>query len=194
MMQRDEALKIFARHVTDEIVVAVYAACFDWMAICPRDLNYVSTGAMGQASSHALGLALGRPDKRVLVFDGDGSLMMNLGSLITIADMAPANLVHFVFENGCYEVNGAHPLPGTGRVDFCGFARAAGYRSVQNFDDLATFERAIPRLLSASGPAFTTLKVVPGAPYPRDYQRIHSAAMRENFRRALRGDHLSMAK
>ena len=67
---------------------------------------------MGLGSSHALGLALGRPDKRVLVLDGDGSLLMNLGTLVTIAEVAPRNLIHFVLENGTYEANGSHPTPG----------------------------------------------------------------------------------
>ena len=80
-MKRDEALAVLARHVTDEVVVAVYQTAFDWRRIAPRDLNLYAFGAMGQASSNALGVALGRPDKRVLVFDGDGSLLMNLGTL-----------------------------------------------------------------------------------------------------------------
>lgn len=96
MMKRDEALALLARHVTDEAVVATYQAAFDWMRLAPRDLNYVSIGAMGIASSHALGLALGRPDRRVVVLDGDGSLLMNLGSLATIAGAAPRNLAHLV--------------------------------------------------------------------------------------------------
>jgi len=77
---------------------------------------------MGLASSHALGLALGRPDKRVIVLDGDGSLLMNLGSLVTIGAAAPPNLYHFVCENGTYEANGGHPIPGRDKVDFAGFA------------------------------------------------------------------------
>ena len=82
MIQRDLALTTLRPHVEPrDLVVAVYQSCFDWLALCPRDLNYVSTGAMGQASSHALGLALGSPDRRVIVLDGDGSLLMNLGSL-----------------------------------------------------------------------------------------------------------------
>ena len=185
MMKRDAVLQILARHVTDEIVVAVYQACFDWMAVAPRDLNYVSTGAMGQASSHALGLALGRPDKRVLVFDGDGSLLMNLGSLVTIAAEAPANLVHFVFQNGCYEANGAHPLPNARHVDFCGLARAAGYREAEPFEDLATFASAAGRLVAATGPVLVALKTEAGAPSPQDYAKIHSAEVRAAFRRAL---------
>ena len=91
-MRRDLALECLKDHVTDDIVVAVYQTCFDWMAINPRGLNYVSTGAMGHASSHGLGLALARPDKRVLVLDGDGSLLMNLGSLVSIGEAAPPNL------------------------------------------------------------------------------------------------------
>ena len=64
MMLRDECLKLLARHHTDEIVVPVYQAAFEWRAIKPHSLIYLGVGAMGQASSHALGLALGRPDKR----------------------------------------------------------------------------------------------------------------------------------
>src|SRR5215813_13631811 len=95
MMKRDECLKVLARHVTDaDIVLPVYSAAFDWIDIRPHPLNYVSHGAMGLASSHALGLALGRPDRRIIVLDGDGSLLMNLGSLVTIAAAAPPNLYH----------------------------------------------------------------------------------------------------
>src|SRR5258707_6114992 len=107
MMKRDECLKVLARHVTDaDIVLPVYSAAFDWIDIRPHPLNYVSHGAMGLASSHALGLALGRPDRRIIVLDGDGSLLMNLGSLVTIAAAAPPNLYHFVCQNGTYEANG----------------------------------------------------------------------------------------
>src|SRR5476649_1270187 len=102
-MKRDACLKVLARHRGDAVVVATYQAAFDWMRIAPHALNYVSIGAMGQASSHALGLALGRPDRRVIVLDGDGSLLMNLGTLVTIAAAAPRNLLHFVCENGVYE-------------------------------------------------------------------------------------------
>ena len=100
-MRRDHAIEALRDHVRpDDIVVAVYQSCFDWLGLTDHDLTYVAVGAMGQASSHALGLALACPDRRVLVFDGDGSLLMNLGSLVTIAGAAPTNLHHFVFANG----------------------------------------------------------------------------------------------
>lgn len=184
-MPRDDVLEAIAPHVGDAIVVAVFQACFDWMCICPRDLNYVSTGAMGQGSSHALGLAIGRPDKKVLVFDGDGSLLMNLGSLVTVANAAPPNYYHFVFANDVYEVNGAHPVPGGGTTDYSALARAAGYPWSARYDDLATFAQELPGMLERPGPVFVELSVRPGKPYPRVYETIHGAQVRARFKAAL---------
>ena len=98
MIRRDFALSALRGLIAPrDLVVAVYQSCFDWLALCPRDLNYVSTGAMGQASSHALGLAIGSPERQVIVLDGDGSLLMNLGSLVTIATVRPKHFLHFVW-------------------------------------------------------------------------------------------------
>jgi sulfopyruvate decarboxylase subunit beta len=186
MMKRDDCLRALARHVTDaDIVLPVYSAAFDWIDIRPHPLNYLSHGAMGLASSHALGLALGRPDRRVIVLDGDGSLLMNLGSLVTIGAAAPPNLYHFVCENGTYEANGGHPIPGRDKVDFAGFARAAGYRVVFDFSDLEIFERQVGALLAETGPVFADLKISPGAPQERDYTRLHGPHVRKAFRDAL---------
>jgi phosphonopyruvate decarboxylase len=184
-MRRDDCVRLIARHREEAVIVATYQAAFDLMRIAPHPLNYLSIGAMGQASSHALGLALGCPERRIIVLDGDGSLLMNLGTLVTIAGAAPRNLVHFVCQNGCYEANGSHPLPNRG-VDFAALARGAGIADATNFDDLATFEAALPALLRRPGPVFVALHVVPGDPSPQDYEAIHSAATRERFKAALR--------
>ena len=183
---RDEALKALIPHVTDsDIVVAVYQSCFDWLQLNPRDLNYVAVGAMGQASSHGLGLALVNPDRRVIVLDGDGSLLMNLGSLVTIANSGVTNLYHFLSANRVYEVNGAHPLPGADQVDFEGFARSAGYAGSQSFGELDQFTNALPGVLAAPGPQFICMEVTKGEEHPRDYAYIHSAGARQTFREAL---------
>jgi len=184
-MKRDIALECLKEQVKDDIVVAVYQTCFDWMAINPRDLNYVSTGAMGQASSHGLGLALSRPDKRVLVFDGDGSLLMNLGSLVSIGHAAPENFYHFLFFNRVYEVNGAHPIPGHDRIDFAAMARACGYRDAVTFETLEEFRDQLGSFLTQPGPVLAVLEIEAGKTYPRDYEYIHSAAARSTFRKAL---------
>jgi sulfopyruvate decarboxylase subunit beta len=186
MMRRDECLKALARHVDDaDVVLPVYSTAFDWIDIRPSPLNYLSHGAMGLASSHGLGLALGRPDKRVIVLDGDGSLLMNIGTLVTVAEVAPPNLYHFVCQNGTYEANGGHPIPGRAHVDFAGFARSAGYRTVHEFSDLKIFEQQIGAVLSEPGPVFVDLKIVSPGPQERDYSRIHGPQVRQAFREAL---------
>lgn len=183
MMKRDECLKVLARHRTKEIVVAVYKAAQEWIHISQSDLNYTFTGAMGQGSSHALGLALGRPDKRVIVLDGDGSLLMNLGSLVTIANAAPKNLVHCLCENGTYETNGAVDIPGRDQVNFKGLAREAGYPKTYEFIDLTSWDLALNHILKEDGPIFVDLKVEPGEDYPEDFRRLYSVEFRESFRR-----------
>jgi sulfopyruvate decarboxylase subunit beta len=185
-LKRDDALKALIPHVNkDDIVVAVYQTNFDWMALNPRPLNYVAVGAMGQASSHGLGLALANPTRRVFVFDGDGSLLMNLGSLVTIAGAGVSNLYHFVFANRVYEVNGNQPLPAADTVDFEGMARSAGYLGSRSFNTLGAFSEDLGDMLSLPGPQMAVMEIVPGQPYPRDYDYIHSAAARQTFRDAL---------
>jgi phosphonopyruvate decarboxylase len=184
-MKRDECLKVFARHRKDEIVVAVYMAAQEIIHISPNDLNYTFTGAMGQGSSHALGLALGRPDKRVVVFDGDGSLLMNLGSLVTIANAAPKNYIHCLCENGTYETNGAVPIPRAGKIRFTHLAEAAGYPRTYEFSNPEDWDRELDKILKEDGPIFVDLKVEPGEQYPEDFRRLYNIEYRDKFRRAL---------
>lgn len=185
MMKRDACLEILNRHITDEIVVAVYSAAAEWLVLNKRPLNHYFVGAMGLASSQALGLALGRPDKRVVVLDGDGSLLMNLGTLVTIAAAAPKNLTHFLIHNGTYEANGAHPLPNKDGLDFVGLARSAGIKDASAISDLAAFEGQLPSLLSRPGPIFSVLDLVPGKTPVFDYPALYSAERRKAFQAAL---------
>ena len=184
-MKRDEALRVLSQHYPDGIVVPVYQSAFDWMGIRPHPLNYLCTGAMGQGSSHALGLALACPTEPVVVLDGDGSLLMNLGSLVTIGHQSPTNFWHFVCENGIYEVNGEFPVPGYEKVDFAALALAAGYREAYTFSDLNEFADRVPEILATPGPILVALKVEAGESFPRDYPAIHSVKARISFKRAL---------
>jgi phosphonopyruvate decarboxylase len=115
-----------------------------WLGSCPLALC-------------GLGIALARPDRRVLVLDGDGSLLMQLGSLATVAGAAPRNLVHFLFKNGVYHTSGAQGIPGGLSVDFALMARAAGYRMTAVIHELGDLERRLPELLEAEGPVFVEL-------------------------------------
>jgi len=186
MMNHRACFEALVRHVIDgDIVLPVYSSAFEWLDLGPRALNYTAHGAMGLASSHGLGLALGRPDKRVIVLDGDGSLLMNIGSLVTAASVAPKNFYHFVCENGTYEANGGHPIPNQGKLSFAGLARSAGYGSVHEFSDLKNFEQQIGAVLAESGPVFGVLKIEPVRPQARDYKRIHGVDVRLATRAAL---------
>jgi sulfopyruvate decarboxylase subunit beta len=184
MMNRVELLKILARRISDQIVVATYSTATDWLSINDRPLNYFSFGAMGLASSHGLGLALARPERRVVVLDGDGSLLMNLGTLVTIAAAAPKNFTHLVFQNGSYEANGGHPIPNR-EVDFEGLARSAGIRHCTTISDLSQFEEMVDTLLADAGPAFGCLKVQQGPLSAREYTEMYSQRRRDAFRAAL---------
>lgn len=184
-MRRDHALKIVAQYAEDALVVAAYQAAFEWIVIRPSDYNLIATGAMGLASSHGLGLAIGRPDMKVIVFDGDGSLLMNLGSLVTIAEVGPTNFYHFVFNNGIYEANGGHPTPGSDKIKFCEMASAAGYPVTEVFDDLKDTSERLESFLSKQGPVFIDFRIERGEDYPQDYGYMHSAHHRTKFKAAL---------
>jgi len=186
MIIRDDCIRLLAECHTDEIVVPLYQAAFEWFATKPWPLTYYAFGAMGQGSSHGLGFALGIPERKVWVLDGDGSLLMNLGTLVTIGDVAPTNLIHFVFENGTYEANGAHPIPGRGVFDFAGIAREAGIPNTFTFTDISKLEESLPSILAMDGPTFVNLKVVPGAQYDYRWDVIHGPESRDQFREALK--------
>jgi thiamine pyrophosphate-dependent acetolactate synthase large subunit-like protein len=160
MIAGTRAVELIAQHRTDEVVVTTMSSARAWPGLSRRpELDLPVMGCMGKASSIGLGIALGRPDRRVIVLDGDGSLLMNLGSLVTIAGMAPRNLVHVVLEGRTYDTSGGQPTPGEGRADLAGLARAAGYRSARTIDDEATLAAGLPELLRGDGPAFICLHV-----------------------------------
>jgi thiamine pyrophosphate-dependent acetolactate synthase large subunit-like protein len=165
-MFRREAMAALKATRGDAITVVTEQAIGAWRDALGKAANEIEdnvdiVGSMGSASSIGLGIALAQPARRVIVMDGDGSLLMQLGSLVTIAGAAPPNLVHVVFENGVYETSGNQPLPGEGRFDLTGMAVAAGYASAYSFSDSEIFARALPDLLTQHGPVFISLRITP---------------------------------
>ena len=180
----------------DDIVLSSMGSAREWMALgAPheRDLVFVPS-AMGHATSLGLGLALAQPRRRVIVLSGDGSLLMNLGSLVTIAAQAPRNLVVVVFVNGVYEVTGAQPTPGAAAaraahdaVDIAAIARGSGIRSVFEWRDADACREGLAPALDTPGPTLVALHVppVPGAVGPRSPGPTLERVRR--FRDALQG-------
>ncbi len=155
-----EAVRFLCEIRRDAIVVNTMTPSRYWKDISDSpDYDLPIVGGMGKASSMALGLSLARPDKKVWCMDGDGSLLMNLGSLVTIAGQAPGNLVHFVFDDEAYQTTGGQPVPGAGVSDFKALALGAGYPRAYTFDDLERFKIELPSVLEEEGPIMVVLKI-----------------------------------
>jgi thiamine pyrophosphate-dependent acetolactate synthase large subunit-like protein len=152
-MNRLDAFRRLAKLLDREPVLANLGKnAYDLFVAADRPENFYTWGAMGSVSSLGLGLALARPDLRVVVLDGDGSLLMNLGSLATIALLRPPNLVHVVCDNRAYETTGGQPSHTAGPADLAAIGRGAGLSNVDRVEDLDQFERAVRRGLREPGP------------------------------------------
>src|SRR6201999_628837 len=111
-----------------DIVITTMMPARDWMTMPQSGLDMVLVpSAMSHATSMGLGIALAQPDRRVIVCNGDGSMLMNLGSLVSIVAAGARNVVVIVFDNGTYEVTGSQPVPSGGATDFAMIARGAGF-------------------------------------------------------------------
>ena len=173
MPMRDAVAVLRDARAATDIVIPSMGNAREWMALGPlHDLDFVLVpSAMGHATSVGLGLALAQPDRRVIVLSGDGSLLMNLGSLVTVSAQSPTNLVIVVFVNGVYEVTGAQVTPHSAStpVDYVGIAKASGITSVFRWSTLDDWRRGAGEALGADGPTLVVLDVapVPGAAGPR---------------------------
>jgi phosphonopyruvate decarboxylase len=187
-MKPEDVLQVVAAARGDAICVPTMTTSPAWRTIAPDDLSVGCVGFMGGASSMGLGLALARPDRRVIVLDGDGSLLMQLGSLATNAGAAPRNFVHLLFKNGVYHTSGAQGIPGGISVDFVLMAKGAGYRQVLSIDTLDEFKRRLPELLKAEGPVFaelhtgladqTPMTARGGVPFPEQVESLRVRLVR----------------
>lgn len=121
--------------------------------------NFCFIGAMGQAAPFALGLALARPDKRVLLFAGDGELLMALGSLATIANQAPANLAIVVLDNQSYLETGNQPTATAGKTDLLEVARGCGFEHTTKIDTLEQVAAFGESLDEQTGPKFAVAQI-----------------------------------
>ena len=133
-----------------------------WDLISPSELNLSCVPLMGGAAGLGLGLAIARPSQRVIVLDGDGSLLMELGVLATVAQAEPQNYYHFVFNNGVWFEGGANlPVPSAKRVRFADMARAAGYASAHVVPDAESLEDCLDDVFGGPGPVLIELQIDP---------------------------------
>jgi sulfopyruvate decarboxylase subunit beta len=158
-MDHREALKVLAEHRADRVVITTMASVGYWAELSdsPLDFAYIPS-SMGQGPALGLGLSLAHPERGVIVVNGDGSMVMNLGCLVTLADH-PSRLYLLIMDNALYEVTGGQPVVGGGRTDFAELARGAGIKRVYRFDSLDAWKEGAAKALTGPGPVVVWLKV-----------------------------------
>lgn len=162
-LTRAAATRLLSARLTREVVVSnLGQASLDLQQIADRPLNCYTFGSMGQCSSIALGIALARPDVRVVCLDGDGSLLMNLGSLCTIATEAPRNYALVVWDNEVHQTTGGQPTATAARSSLAAIARGAGIDKAMEVRTEEELGRAYDRILAEDGPFLVCVKVEKG--------------------------------
>ncbi len=161
MMDTAELLEFFMQHRGDAIVIPGRGGRH-WVPLTdgPFDIP-LGDPAMGGHAGFGLGVALAQPERKVVLFDSEGDILMSLGMLVTIAEQAPTNLIHFILDNGVYATTGGQPVPNAENVDYVAIARGSGYERAYEFSDLEDFKRELPSLLNEMGPVFVRLRVHP---------------------------------
>lgn len=160
MINAIDIFKAFAPHRDNAIVVAGGRAGRHWSGVSDNDKRDLALGgAMGHTTSATLGVALGQPDEKVVLFDSEGALLMNLGIIATVAGKKPKNFFHFLLDNECYATTGGQPVPNSNEINYSGMAKEAGYASAYHFDDLEDFTTRIGDIMKETGPVFISVKI-----------------------------------
>lgn len=159
-MNRSEAIEIVVNALGEkELLVAANGLISrDLAALKDAPRNFYMLGSMGLGSSIGLGIALSLPNRKVTVLDGDGNILMNLGSLATIGSLAPKNLIHVVLDNESHESTGGQPTAArTTKIDKV--AEASGFRITEKVYDAQTLKKVLKNSLKCQGPSLILVKI-----------------------------------
>ncbi|UFW52532.1 MULTISPECIES: thiamine pyrophosphate-dependent enzyme [Bradyrhizobium] len=160
MNRFDVTSRLIAKLKHEEAVIGgIGNTNFDLWAAGHRPQNFYMLGSMGLAFPIALGVALAQPDRRVFALEGDGSLLMQLGALSTIAALKPKNLIMIVMDNGIYQITGAQPTPAASVADIVGIATASGLANSAWAADEEDFERLVDEAMSRSEPSLIAVRI-----------------------------------
>ena len=181
-MTQREALEVVVPHRGQRIVVSTMSSAGLWplLSRSPLDFAYIPS-AMGHAPSLGLGLALAQPERGVIALEGDGSILMGLGCLATIANMKPRNLTIIIWDNGIYQITGKQQAATGGVTDIVAVARGAGIAASEWVRDEAHFDTLLDRRFDDGGPFLLAVKIDDEAgkgQTPRDPSLIRSRFMR----------------
>ena len=160
-MIRKEAISIIVEKMSNQPIISANGFISrDLFEVCDKNSNFYMIGSMGLASSIGLGLALKNTKKKIFVFDGDGNILMNLSSLITIGMTKPKNLVHVIFDNSSHESTGGQPTA-TNKIQLSKIAKSANYKvfQVKTKNQLVKIFQKIKLI---SGPIMVIVKIEKG--------------------------------
>ena len=159
-INRLEATRYLVSRASQALVVAGPGnAKFDLAAAGDRSQHFYIWNSLGLAPSVGLGLALTQPKQQVIVLDGDGGTLMNPGALVTIARMAPSNLLHIVWDNGQYQLTGGQPTATATVTDLAAMGRGAGLQHVAAVTAMTQFEVGLETWLTEPGPWLVVAKI-----------------------------------
>ncbi len=162
MLIRKEAMELCVDEIKNQPIISANGFISrDLFNIKDKDTNFYMIGSMGLASSIALGVALKKPRKKIFVFDGDGNILMNLGSLVTIGSISPKNLVHLVFDNSSHESTGGQPTA-TAKIRIDKIAKACNYKHVFNVSTKNKIVKILRELKKYDGPILILIKIQKG--------------------------------
>jgi thiamine pyrophosphate-dependent acetolactate synthase large subunit-like protein len=160
MNRFDVTSRLIAKLRHEEAVIGgIGNTNFDLWAAGHRPQNFYMLGSMGLAFPIALGVALAQPDRRVFALEGDGSLLMQLGALSTIAALKPKNLIMIVMDNGIYQITGAQPTPAAGVADIVAIATGSGLANSTWAADEEDFERLVDKAMAAFEPSLIAVRI-----------------------------------
>ncbi|MEI9922497.1 MAG: thiamine pyrophosphate-dependent enzyme [Bradyrhizobium sp.] len=160
-MKRKQALKESVSLFGDApCYVTVGLAWPDWNEARPSDGNF-HLKTLGSGSSLGLGTAMALPNRKIVVLDGDGAVIMNVNGLVTVGRVRPKNLIHIVFDNRIYESSGCIPTASAHNLSIADFGRAAGIESVREVDTIEEFKDAVKNAFASEGPHFIVANVEP---------------------------------
>ena len=171
-MSREEAIQTVAAALGEKDCIVsttgmISRELFEYRAAMNQghERDFLTVGSMGHASQIALGIALAQPDRRVWCFDGDGAAIMHMGSMAIVANKAPKNYVHVVFNNGAHDSVGGQPTVGL-KIDLPAVAKAVGYKATISVDSKEKLEKELSTLNSqlstVGGPVLLEIKVKKG--------------------------------
>jgi len=184
-MKRIEALTIIREIISDEdlIFASTGKPSREFFTVGDRPGNFYMQGSMGHIGALALGTALAKPERRIVILDGDGAFLMHMGIISSIGHYRPKNLIHLVLDNESYETTGDQDTTAS-TADFCAIAKACGYGDAFQVTDSVGLRQGLSRILKQNGPVLLRIKInrEETKGIPRITTRYQSPQITEQFR------------